>query len=159
MLKNKLSKNRKGFALIYVLAIMVISGMAVVTLTMGMVSIIRLNRQTEASIQSYNLAYTGIEHGLRDYNNGSGSTSPTNGCSATSPDSFNRVDPTSSATIATPTQVDQYKSPTATLQYDYRLCVGTDKYIESVGYFKGYKIKLWADISTVSGTSVKIRQE
>lgn len=151
-------KKQKGFALIYVLAIMVISGMAVATLTMGMVSIIRLNRQTEASIQAYNLAYTGIQHGLRDFNNNQATNSPENGCTPTASNSFNRVNPQSANSVASPTLVDQYLAPTASLQYDYRLCA-TGNYIKSIGYYKGYKIKLTASIVVGSPNTIKIIQE
>jgi len=155
---NKKYLNKKnGFAMLYVLVFMIIAVMAVVTISLAMVFTIKLNRQSQASLQSYNLALTAVQHGYNKFTaNGSNASIPSNACPTAN---YNRVEPALIASINTPTPVDlTTPAPDITKPiYDFRVCyvAGGNSYIEGIGYYYGYKINLKADI--ISG-QLKIYQ-
>lgn len=155
-------KKSSSFALIYTLLFIILLLIAVsVTWFTGLADI-RLARRTEYSTAAMQLAKSAIDEGWVKYKddllrtiyplpNDAALTFPTGACNTTNANYF-RNWPDRPAPTPTPTSKPLSPAPsladTLIGVYDYKICTsGGATTIEGIGYYKGNKITLKADVN------------
>lgn len=156
-MNKKHLKNKKGFALIYVLLfITLLLTAASATWVTGMADL-RLSQRSSNSVQASELAKSAINEGFVDYKLriGTGAltpvTYPPNACVGVVNGVGSTVVRTDLNPVATSTpSLKQALTLTQTANgiYDYRICPsGASTIIEGIGYYKGSKVTLSAVVT------------
>ncbi|KKQ18127.1 MAG: hypothetical protein US31_C0009G0026 [Berkelbacteria bacterium GW2011_GWA1_36_9] len=144
---------KKGFALIYTLLFITLLLTAVSATWFTGMADLRLSQKSNYSVQAYQLAQSAIDEGYARYKSELGSSADLNvkypdnaSCASTNP-VVRRTVIDSGGALTTPSpdpqlQVNVNLALNGT--YDYRICNTT---IYGIGYYKGSKISLKADVS------------